>query len=83
MQIDSMQPGEIWEVACHDKGGKEINIQFEILKVGWFPSPVKKTVYFHGAKCRFLEGGEEEVITFVTLEFARKVRHVKAQIRSS
>jgi hypothetical protein len=72
MKIDSMKVGETWELDLSDKDGNHVIAKFKIIENSWYPSNVKPGFFFHGIKCRF-ENGAEEILPFISAEFARKV----------
>ena len=70
MKMEEINEGDKLELDCFNKDGNPITAQFEVLEVSYYPSK-DPDIFFPGAKCRF-ENGAEDILPFVTLEFARK-----------
>ncbi len=71
MKIDEIKVGEVYEIDGQDKDGQPITVQYEILEVGMYPTPIDPLVFFHGAKVR--TGDKEGILNFLLAEFLRKV----------
>jgi hypothetical protein len=72
MKIDQVKVGDTMEINGIDNNQMPIVIKFEIVEKSWYESKVKPGTFFSGAKCRF-DNGAEEVLPFLTIEFARKI----------
>jgi hypothetical protein len=72
LKISIMSVGRFYSLNAHDSNKNPVVVVFEILEVGWFPSPVDADKNIRGAKVRFLDG-VEDVINAITLEFATEV----------
>lgn len=72
LKIDSMEPGQTWQLTGRGDDGKEKTVDFQIVETGWYPSSSAPAVLFRGARVRTDEG-LEDTLPFLTLEFAQRV----------
>mgnify|MGYP001809801860 CR=1 FL=1 len=70
--IDQIKVGDVMEIDGIGENKEPVVIRFEVTEKSWYESQVKKGFFFHGVKCRF-DNGLEEVLPFITVEFARKI----------
>lgn len=76
MQVDQMKVGETYELDCRDsKTNEPITVRFTIIENGWYPSPIKPSVLFHGVKVRLTNDPDkkEHVVDPIMAEFVRRV----------
>lgn len=77
MKIDTMKAGERYRLrGTNAETNKPSHIDFTIVEIIWYPSPVKPAVLMRGAKVRNDSGGEA-VLFFLELEFCERIPEQK------